>query len=176
MHDTHPPLHSPLHTDCMPNFIPPDWRTVPHAQPGREHLHGSSACSRAMAAPKKALQEGQLTPTSLQLLEWRAGHSVLLCKPGLENQPTPHKQCLSTATANTTFLQLNLPAMGSPQPGREAEKCQGWGSHKPPSGATGQHCAQHCQLAQQQGKSESSKAVWQLHALITISETQRGER
>lgn len=48
-----------------------------------------------------------------------------------------------------TFLQLDLPAVRSPQPGREAEKCQGWGG-----------------AASQLGPGDSSRAAWQQRALI----------
>lgn len=56
----------------------------------------------------------------------------------LELRIQPLQTSHDTATANATFLQLDLPAVRSPQPGKGAEKVEGMCQ---PSGRASQHCS-----------------------------------
>lgn len=116
-----------LHGDCTPNLSPP---TPAGAGPCLSHRLGESAGTAGMGVAQP--QRHQNRP-----LRWGAA------PPAPRDTQQDAVSCASprgrTATQNCsraqpqmfTFLQLDLPAVRSPQPGREAEKCQGWGRRQP---------------------------------------------
>lgn len=82
-----------------------------------------------------------------------AGHARLVSRtrpPRWRTQPlqTSH----DTVTANSTFLQLDLPAVCSPQPAKEAEEVEGM--YKP-SGRAGQRCSAPAASTAEMGLADS---------------------